>query len=140
MENEALERISYLFPFKINASGNREPVLVYDVPETPHPVDFNVAVFFIGLISEKLYRVDIHIIGDDGEILNTGFENQKLFKVMSSIDGENVVSASFEAKFKGVNVPADGVYCIAASLHTDGPSSLVSTNVAYLEVRTRGQG
>jgi len=140
MDNEALERISFLFPFKLNENGVRQPVLVYDVPEMPHPVDINVAVFFIGLVAEKLYRVDLDIIGDDGKILNVGFESQKLFKVMSSIDGENIVSASFEVKFKGVNIPSNGVYCVSSSLHTEGKSALVSVNEAYFEVKARGHG
>ncbi|HHQ6628320.1 TPA: hypothetical protein ACSTL5_004888 [Serratia fonticola] len=140
MENEALERISFIFPFKINESGARQPVLVYDVPETPYPVDFNVAVFFIGLMSERLYRADIDIIADDGTILTNDFENQKLFKVMPTVDGENIVSTSFEVKFKSVSVPAHGMYCIAASLHTDGSPSLVSTNKAYFEIKVRSHG
>lgn len=140
MDNKALERISFLFPFKINEKGIRQPILVYDVSDVPHPVDINVAIFFIGLISEKLYRVDISIIGDDGKILNADTENQKLFKVKSSIDGETVVSASFEVRFNGITMPCEGVYCIAASLHAEGKSSLISTNEAYFEVKTRGQG
>ncbi|WP_338510116.1 hypothetical protein [Erwinia aphidicola] len=140
MDNEALERISFLFPFKVNESGVRQPVLIYDVPEMPHPVDISVAVFFIGLVSERLYRVDLDIISNDGKTLNDDFERQKLFKVRSTIDGESIVSASFEVQFKGVKIPVNGVYCVAASLHTEGVSSLVSTNHAYFEVKARGHG
>ncbi|EKN3726482.1 hypothetical protein [Yersinia enterocolitica] len=140
MNDSNREKISFLFPFKINEDGNRQPVLVYECNSLPDKTNINLAVYFVGLKASKIYDVQINITFNDKDILGDEFEKSKIFKVLPSDDGETLVSASFQATFKNVLMENSGIHRVSAYLYAEGfPSVPLATNRAYFDVKKIGE-